>query len=148
MKYQKPSKSSGRAGTADPMNAPTTGYYRSHPCTEAFTCRHCGRLVTPENAGTQHRNHCPYCLYSLHLDNTPGDRASECAGLMEPIAVWVRTGGEWALVHRCKTCGVLHANRIAADDHAISLAGLALKPLCEPPFPWESLVGMEGVATE
>ena len=27
-------------------------------------------------AGTQHRNHCPNCLTSLHLDNEPGDRAA------------------------------------------------------------------------
>lgn len=27
--------------------------------------------------GTQHRNHCPNCLTSLHLDNKPGDRAAD-----------------------------------------------------------------------
>ena len=41
-------------------------------------------------AGTQHRNHCPNCLTSLHLDNEPGDRAADCGGQMEPVAVWVR----------------------------------------------------------
>ena len=45
-------------------------------------------------AGTQHRNHCPNCLTSLHLDNEPGDRAADCGGQMEPVAVWVRKGGE------------------------------------------------------
>ena len=40
------------------------GYYKTHPCGDAFTCRACGRLVTPENAGSDHRNHCPNCLCS------------------------------------------------------------------------------------
>ena len=44
------------------------GYYKTHPCGDAFTCRVCGRQVTPENAGSGHRNHCPNCLSSLHLD--------------------------------------------------------------------------------
>ena len=36
---------------------------------------------------------------------------------MEPIAVWVRKNGEWAIIHRCKICGALSSNRIAADDN-------------------------------
>ena len=31
---------------------------------------------------------------------------------MEPIAVWVRKNGEWAIIHRCKVCGALSSNRI------------------------------------
>ena len=31
-------------------------YYKTHPCDEAFTCKHCGRLVVPEGAGSDHRN--------------------------------------------------------------------------------------------
>ncbi|MDD5840828.1 MAG: RNHCP domain-containing protein, partial [Gemmiger formicilis] len=51
-----------------------------------------GRLIFygGKPAGTQHRNHCPNCLTSLHLDNEPGDRAADCGGQMEPVAVWVR----------------------------------------------------------
>ena len=26
------------------------GYYKNHPCQESFTCKVCGRLVTPEGA--------------------------------------------------------------------------------------------------
>ena len=33
-----------------------TGYYKTHPCTDPFTCKVCGRLCTPENTGSQHRN--------------------------------------------------------------------------------------------
>ena len=50
-------------------------------------------------AGAQHRKHCPNCLTSLHLDNEPGDRAADCGGQMEPVAVWVRKGGKWAIIH-------------------------------------------------
>lgn len=56
------------------------GYYKTHPCRDSFPCRVCGRLVTPEGAGSSHRNHCPNCLYSLHVDITPGDRAAACHG--------------------------------------------------------------------
>lgn len=80
------------------------GYYKTHACNDAFTCKVCGRVCTPQNAGSDHRNHCPNCLSSLHVDEEPGDRASDCGGIMEPLAVWVRKGGEWAIIHRCKRC--------------------------------------------
>ena len=70
------------------------GYYKNHACSDAFTCKVCGRLCTPDNAGSSHRNHCPNCLASLHVDIEPGDREADCGGIMEPVAVWVRRGGE------------------------------------------------------
>ena len=121
---------------SDPAKAPD---YRTRPCTEAFRCRVCGQLCTPEQAGTAHRNHCPSCLSSLHVDLTPGDRASGCGGVMDPVAVWVRRDGEWAVIHRCRRCGALHSNRTAADDNPLKLMSIALKPLCAPPFPLEYL---------
>ena len=87
----------------------------------------------------QRRNHCPNCLASVHLDDEPGDRAADCGGTMEPVAVWVRKGGEWAIIHRCKVCGVLHSNRVAADDNPTVLMSLAVKPLAMPPFPLDRL---------
>ena len=33
------------------------GYYKTHACRDTFTCKVCGRLCTPENAGSDHRNH-------------------------------------------------------------------------------------------
>lgn len=113
------------------------GYFNTHPCSDGFTCKVCGWLVTPEGASSNHRNHCPNCLSSLHVDMEPGDRESDCGGVMEPVAVWVRKGGEWAVIHRCKRCGALSSNRVAADDNPVKLMGVALKPLCEPPFPVE-----------
>lgn len=119
------------------------GYYKTHPCDESFTCKFCGRLVVPAGAGSDHRNHCPNCLYSLHLDIEPGDREADCGGLMEPVAVWVRKGGEWAIIHRCRRCGWLSSNRVAADDNPIKLMSIAMKPIGNPPFPIER---MEAIA--
>ena len=115
------------------------GHDTAHPGEESFVCRVCGRTVAPAGAGSQHRNHCPYCLSSRHMDVQPGDRAAGCGGVMEPIAVWVRKDGEWALIHRCKACGALRSNRIAADDDPLKLLSLAVKPVSSPPFPLERL---------
>lgn len=62
------------------------GYYKSLACNESFTCKVCGRLVVPNGAGSDHRNHCPYCLTSMHLDIEPGDREADCGGAMEPVS--------------------------------------------------------------
>ena len=51
--------------------------------TEDFTCEHCGTKVK----GNGYTNHCPQCLYSKHVDINPGDRLSDCGGLMEPIDI-------------------------------------------------------------
>lgn len=117
-------------------------YYKNHACKEIFICKVCGRKVIPAGAGSDHRNHCPNCLTSLHLDNMPGDRASDCGGHMEPIAVWVKQNGEWAILHRCRQCGKISANRIAADDNPMKLMSIAMKPLARPPFPIERVEEM------
>lgn len=109
------------------------------PAESGFGCRHCGREVQADAPGTKHRNHCPHCLWSLHLDDRPGDRAAYCGGEMEPIAISVRKGGEWALVHRCRDCGALRTNRIAGDDNALVLVSLAVRPLAQPAFPLDRL---------
>lgn len=95
--------------------------------------------VVCAGAGTEHRNHCPNCLHSVHLDIEPGDREADCGGVMEPITVWVRKGGEWAIIHRCRICGALSSNRIGADDNDLLLMSLAVRPLSNPPFPLERL---------
>lgn len=118
------------------------GYYKNHACKEVFICKECGREVVPEGAGSGHRNHCPNCLTSLHLDEEPGDRMADCGGHMEPIAVWVKKNGEWAIVHRCRQCGKISTNRIAADDNPMKLMSIAMKPLTEPPFPIERIEEM------
>lgn len=93
-----------------------------------FTCMHCCNFVSADAAlsGVHNRNHCPYCLSSRHLDLfKAGDRLSACKGAMLPVALtWKRSlkkyarpgNGELMLVHRCRDCGRLSINRIAADD--------------------------------
>ena len=48
-----------------------------------FVCEHCGKDVLPLNYTS--RDHCPYCLYSKHVDINPGDRLNDCKGLLKPI---------------------------------------------------------------
>lgn len=104
---------------------------------QLFVCQHCKRTVPIDAYGTQHRNHCPWCLWSRHVDNRIGDRKSACYGNMEPIAVWAKENGEWSIVHRCQSCATLRLNRIAGDDNDAMLLSLAIRPLARPPFPLE-----------
>ena len=91
---------------------------------DSFICCNCGSEVLSEALGTRHRNHCPRCLWSRHLDLRPGDRRCVCRGAMAPIAVWIRDDGEGALIHRCTRCGGLGSNRIAGDDDPRALRSL------------------------
>lgn len=135
-------KIGGKKITAANYDRNEKNYYMTHACVEEFTCANCGKLIKPEGAGTDHRNQCPYCLSSLHLDNVPGDRASDCHGLMVPIGVWVRKNGEWAIIHKCTKCGKISSNRVAADDNPMKLMALAMKPLLNPPIKKERLKKM------
>jgi ribosome biogenesis GTPase / thiamine phosphate phosphatase len=54
---------------------------------------------------------------------------SFCRGKMQPVAIWVKDNGEWSLLHRCTTCGVIKPNRIAADDNEELLYEMATKLL-------------------
>ncbi len=83
---------------------------------EPFVCEHCG-LHVEELTGGSYRNHCPKCLYSKHVDRDgPGDRLSECEGLMKPIDLDHRSNKGWMIVHRCEKCGKLIPNTAACDD--------------------------------
>jgi hypothetical protein len=97
---------------------------------EPFKCRHCRAFIGAPPTGGQQRNHCPMCLYSLHVDDrTPGDRASTCRSLMQPVGVFYRRNLEQVVVHRCLGCGFVRYNRIAADDNPVLLAEL---PVIDP----------------
>lgn len=76
---------------------------------EAFVCGHCGRGVPP--AGHTARDHCPWCLRSVHVDVVPGDRAAGCGGRMDPVGLEVR-GDTITLSYRCARCG--HTHRVRA----------------------------------
>lgn len=78
---------------------------------EDFTCEHCGKEVK----GSGYTNHCPYCLWSKHVDINPGDRAETCQGIMEPVAT-EQKGDMIILVHKCQTCRQLKKNKMNEND--------------------------------
>jgi len=97
-----------------------------------FKCAHCGHIVSSAHwlSGVNNRNHCPYCLWSRHLDlYAAGDRLSACKAPMRPVALttkrsrikYSRGRGELMLVHQCTDCDGISINRIAADDDADTL---------------------------
>ena len=75
-----------------------------------FRCVRCGADVPPSTDGS-FRNHCPFCLYSLHVDVEPGDRRHRCRGLMRPVGLRSR-GRRPQIVHRCLDCGRVKVNRV------------------------------------
>jgi hypothetical protein len=94
---------------------------------ESFKCGHCKAFIGPTVSGGRHRNHCPLCLYSRHVDDRrPGDRASPCRSLMAPIGTFHRPKGEQVILHRCLGCGVERYNRVAADDNPLVCLRLPL----------------------
>lgn len=90
---------------------------------EDFTCDHCGREVR----GTGYTNHCPSCLWSRHVDVSPGDRLAECGGLMRPVAVLYQAG-EYTIIQHCTACGHTWRNRAAPGDDQAAIIALAGQP--------------------
>ena len=98
-----------------------------------FRCAHCHVVVSSAHflSGVNNRNHCPYCLWSCHLDlYAAGDRLCACKGQMKPIGLTMKNSknkyqldkrGELMLVHQCIECANLSINRIAADDDASTI---------------------------
>ncbi len=86
------------------------------PRQEPFTCDHCGKNVEPLRRGT-YRDHCPYCLYSKHVDDSgPGDRKSLCLGLFIPIGIHQHTKKGFVVEYACERCGKKVKNKAAEDD--------------------------------
>ncbi len=78
-----------------------------------FVCANCGKEVRP--LGYTSRNHCPFCLFSLHLDINPGDRASDCGGLLEPMRVETDPKKGYIIISRCRKCGEIRRNKAAVE---------------------------------
>jgi len=81
-----------------------------------FVCKNCKKNVADVTSGTHHRNHCPFCLWSRHVDIMPGDRKSKCWGMMSPVGITYKKDGEEMIVHQCQKCGCVGKNRVAGDD--------------------------------
>jgi len=95
---------------------------------ESFVCKNCGRDVLLASFGTKNRNHCPFCLCSVHIDVEIGDRANECMGIMRPEGKFFKTDGEEMIVHVCDKCGFRRKNRVAGDDDWDLVADLQVLP--------------------
>ena len=80
-----------------------------------FTCMSCGHQV--EKLNYTSRDHCPKCLFSLHVDINPGDRNNTCKGLMKPIDIEKNQKKGFVIVYKCNKCGELHKNKAAVDDN-------------------------------
>src|SRR4051812_18681874 len=124
---------------------------------QSFKCAHCGFVVpcTTIVSGVQNRNHCPYCLWSRHLDwSIAGDRLSSCRAVMRPVGLTTKQtrnkyagerDGELMLIHRCTDCGHLAINRIAADDDSVGLFAV-FEESCAAPTAMQADIVRAGIA--
>lgn len=80
---------------------------------EEFICENCNNKISP--LGYTARDHCPFCLYSKHVDIMPGDRANTCKGLLKPIGI-EKFKDTYKILYKCLSCNTLHKNIMAKDD--------------------------------
>ena len=78
-----------------------------------FVCINCGKEVLP--LGYTSRNHCPFCLSSIHIDINPGDRQNTCLGLLRPVRALPDAKRGFIIVHRCERCGAEIRNKAAHE---------------------------------
>jgi RNase P subunit RPR2 len=85
-----------------------------------FTCEHCGEAVPYAREGLE-RNHCPYCLWSKHVEigAETGIGYPPCGGMMRGTDV----GGE-EVVWRCLGCGFMM--RAPTDEYLHRVTDTAL----------------------
>ena len=91
---------------------------------EEFICEFCGQKV--EKLNYTARDHCPYCLYSKHLDINPGDRNNTCHGLLEPIGI-EKFKNTYKIIYKCSKCHENHKNIMANDDDFNKIIELSSK---------------------
>lgn len=80
---------------------------------EEFICENCHKEVKKLNYTA--RDHCPYCLYSKHVDINPGDRQNPCQGLLKPISI-EKFKNTYKIIYKCQKCHKNHKNIMATDD--------------------------------
>ena len=92
--------------------------------TEDFTCDNCNNKVK----GSGYTNHCPNCLYSKHVDHlSPGDRKSDCLGLMVPVSLKLVGGQPNKIKFICQKCQKNIYNKVSDDDNITVLASLLIE---------------------
>ena len=90
-------------------------------CQEDFVCDHCGRQVR----GNGYTDHCPHCLWSVHVDNSPGDLANPCRGPLEPVQV--EFGQPSKVYYECCNCGARRKVHAAHNDSFEVMLDIAKK---------------------
>ena len=80
---------------------------------DSFICEKCQKQVPKLNYTA--RDHCPFCLYSKHVDILPGDRQNKCHGLLVPIGI-EKFKQTYKIIYKCEKCKQIHKNIIATDD--------------------------------
>jgi len=94
---------------------------------EEFICNNCKEKVT--KLGYSCRNHCPKCLYSMHIDINPGDRAEECHGDLIPMGIEIDSKKGYIIVSKCNKCGSVRKNKAAKDDNIDLIIKLSSNPI-------------------
>jgi len=90
---------------------------------ENFVCENCGAKVY----GNGYTNHCPHCLWSKHVDKeVPGDRASNCHGLMKPVRI-EQKNQQIVLIHQCLKCQKITRNKTSSDDNFEKILEISAK---------------------
>ena len=89
---------------------------------EEFICENCNRKVKTLNYSS--RDHCPYCLFSKHVDINPGDRLNSCKGLLKPIDI-EKHKDTYKIIYQCTNCKMIHKNIMAKDDDLIQIRNLS-----------------------
>lgn len=91
---------------------------------EEFTCLNCNEKVKP--LGYTARDHCPNCLYSRHLDINPGDRKSDCKGILKPVGIEKTKKEKFKIIYKCEKCGQMIRNISANDDNMDEIIRLSV----------------------
>lgn len=79
-----------------------------------FNCINCNKKV--EKLKYTSRDHCNYCLHSMHVDIMPGDRQNNCKGLLVPVNIELTSKKGEVIIYKCKKCGASIRNIVAKDD--------------------------------
>src|SRR5690606_30280490 len=91
---------------------------------QSFICIHCGTFV--EKHSKTSTDHCNHCLYSLHVDINPGDRANKCKGRLKPIGLKI-ANSKTQIVYNCLKCGSQVYCIASQDDNPDELLALSTK---------------------
>ncbi len=91
---------------------------------EEFICENCHKIV--DTLKYTARDHCPFCLYSKHVDINPGDRLNNCLGLLKPIGI-EKFKNSYKIIYKCDKCKNIHKNIVSTDDNMDLIIELSIQ---------------------